>query len=145
MDAVHPLPGPEIAEVLPGPRQRVVDWWASALDQDARPRSEFERIAIYQRIRERMRRELAAYPGSAAAAYWLAAAARGQGDLQAAWDSVQAAWVMAPLSPDRGEVLRGDLDSLMQRAIVPERARAIAQPAETLRLEWEQFKESWNK
>ena len=126
-------------------RDRVVDWWASALDTDARPRSDFERQAIYQRVRERMRQELAANPGSRAASYWLAAAARGQGDLQAAWDAAQAAWVIAPLSADGGAALRGDVEQLVQRAIVPERARAIAQPADRLRDEWERFKERWNR
>jgi hypothetical protein len=126
-------------------RERVVDWWASALDTDARPRSDFERQAIYQRIRERMRHELATNPGSGAAAYWLAAAARGQGDLQAAWDAAQAAWVIAPLSADGGAALRGDVEQLVQRAIVPERARALAQPADTLRDAWERFKERWNR
>lgn len=134
----------ERGDLAPAARERVVDWWASALDTDARPRSDFERQAIYQRIRDRMRHELAASPGSGPAAYWLAAAARGQGDLQAAWDAAQAAWVIAPLSSDRGAALRGDLERLVQRAIVPERARALAQPADTLRDEWERFKERWN-
>ena len=65
-------------------RERVVDWWASALDRDARPRSDLERQGVYQKIRDRMSDELAGHPASASAAYWLAAAARGQGDLQAA-------------------------------------------------------------
>jgi len=126
-------------------RERVIDWWASALDTDARPRSDFERQAIYQRIRERMRQELASNPGSGASAYWLAAAARGQGDLQAAWDAAQAAWVIAPLSADGGTALRGDVEQLVQLAIVPERARALAQPADSLREEWARFKERWNR
>src|SRR5205807_9302176 len=63
-------------------RERVLDWWASALDRDARPRSDLERQGVYQHIRERMSAELADHPGSGAAAYWLSAAARGQGDLQ---------------------------------------------------------------
>ena len=94
-------------------RERVLDWWASALDRDARPRPEIERQGVYQRIRERMRRRAGAHPGSGAAAYWLAAAARGQGDLQAAWDAAQAGWVRAPLAPDRGAPLRADLDRLV--------------------------------
>ena len=68
-------------------RERVLDWWASALDREARPRPEIDRQGMYQRIRARMDEELAAHPGSGAAAYWLAAAARAQGDLQAAWDA----------------------------------------------------------
>jgi hypothetical protein len=42
-------------------------------------------------------------------------------------------------------MLRADLDRLVLRAIVPERARALAQPPEALRLEWERFKDKWKK
>src|SRR5207253_10413462 len=45
-------------------RERVLDWWASALDNDARPRPEIDRQTVYQRIRDRMQAELAARPGS---------------------------------------------------------------------------------
>ena len=90
-----------------------------------------------------MRDELTARPGSAAASYWLAASARAQGDLQAAWDAVEAGWVRASLATDRGAALRADLDRLMLVAIVPEQARALAQPEDTLRLDWENFKERW--
>jgi hypothetical protein len=65
--------------------------------------------------------------------------------LHSAWDAAQAGWVRAPLAPDHGAELRGDLDELVQRAIIPERARILAQPPETLRLEWERFKERWKK
>jgi hypothetical protein len=124
-------------------RERVLDWWASALDQDARPRPEIERQSVYQRIRDRMAVELAANPASATAPYWIAAAARGQGDLQAAWDAAQAAWVRAPLVRDRGVTLRHDLDALVQKAIVPERARIVGRPPESLMTEWEAFKAMW--
>jgi hypothetical protein len=133
------------AYLPPEARERVIDWWASALDRDAQPRTDFERQGLYQRIRERMRDELASNPGSAAASYWLAAAARGQGDWRGAWDAVQAGWVLASLAPDRGVALRGDLERLMQLAILPARARAQAQPAETLRAEWEAFKARWGE
>ena len=70
-------------------RDLVLDWWASAVEQDARPRTEFERQALYGMVRVRMREELGRRPSSAAASYWVAAAARGEGDLQAAWDEAQ--------------------------------------------------------
>lgn len=124
-------------------RERVLDWWATSVDRDAKPRPENERLSAYQRIRGRMADELARIAESGAAAYWLAAAARGQGDLQGAWDAAQAAWVRAPLSADRAEALRADLDLLVVRGIVPDRARALAQPVDALRLQWEQFKERW--
>jgi hypothetical protein len=124
-------------------RERVLDWWASAIDREARPRPDIERQIVYQRIRTRMDEELATHPGSGAAAYWIAAAARAQGDLQAAWDAAVAGWVRARLASDKGAALRADLDRLVLRAIVPDRAKATAQPPETLRAEWERFKESW--
>jgi hypothetical protein len=126
-------------------RERVLDWWASALDRDARPRSDLDRQGVYQKIRDRMAGELVTNAASATATYWLSAAARAQGDLHAAWDAAQAGWVRAPLAPGQGAELRGDLDQLVQRAIIPERARILAQPPETLRLEWERFKERWKK
>jgi hypothetical protein len=124
-------------------RERLLDWWATAVDREAKPRSDIERQGVYQRIRARMEEELATHPASGAAAYWLAAAARAQGDLQGAWDAAQAGWVRAPLAADRGVALRADLDRLVLRAIVPDRARVTAQSPESLRTEWERFKERW--
>jgi hypothetical protein len=126
-------------------RERVLDWWASALDREARPRSDIDRQPVYQRVRARMEGELATHSGSATAAYWLAAAARAQGDLQAAWDAAQAAWVRSTLTSDRGAALREDLDRLVLRGIVPDRARATAQSPEALRAQWELFKERWKR
>jgi hypothetical protein len=124
-------------------RERLLDWWASAVDREAKPRPDIERQGIYQRIRARMEDEIATHPASGAAAYWLAAAARAQGDIQGAWDAAEAGWVRAPLAADRGTALRADLDRLVLRAIVPDRARVTAQSPEFLRTEWEQFKERW--
>jgi hypothetical protein len=132
------------APLLDG-RDLVLDWWASAMDEDARPRSEFERQALYQAVRTRMREELGRHPTSATAAYWLIAAARGQGDLQGAWDAAQAAWVRAPLAPDHGAALRGDIERFVQRALIPERARATGQSPDLLREDWEAFKAKWNR
>ncbi len=129
---------------LPAPaRERVLDWWANALDRDAHPRPDIERQGVYQRIRNRMATELASNPASAVASYWSAAAARGQGDLQAAWDAAQAGWARANLALEHGASLRDDLDDLVQRAIAPERARMLAQPREALTAEWERFKGKW--
>ena len=126
-------------------RDRVLDWWASAIESQARTRPEPERHALYRGVRTRMREELADRPGSTTAAYWVVAASRGQGDLQGAWDSALAAWTRAALAPDHGAELRGDLDRLVQRAIIPERARTTGQPTETLLQEWTAFKERWNR
>ena len=131
-------------DVLTGDaREHLLDWWATAVDREARPRPDIERQGVYLRIRARMEEELATHPASGSAAYWLAAAARAQGDIQAAWDAAQAGWVRAPLAADRGTALRADLDRLVLRAIVPDRARVTAQSPDSLRTEWERFKERW--
>ena len=51
-------------------RERVLDWWASALDREARPRPDIERQTLYQRIRDRMRERAGRNPGVPAASYW---------------------------------------------------------------------------
>ncbi len=126
-------------------RERVLDWWASALDLDARERSEWERPLVYRIIRDRMQTELGANPSSATASYWLSAALWGLGDHQAAWDSAQAGWVRAPMAIDRGAALRGDLDRLVLRAIIPDRARALQRPTGNLEQEWSDFKDRWSR
>src|SRR5581483_2030892 len=126
-------------------RERVLDWWADALDHDARPRPDIDRQAVYRRVRARMDEELAMRPGNSAAAYWHAAAARAEGDLQAAWDASEAAWVRSPLASDGGARLRGDIDTLMQRGIIPERAKLTGVPPQRLQADWDQFKDRWQK
>src|SRR5439155_4993303 len=56
-------------DLMPDARELVLDWWASALDRDARPRSDAERTAVYRRIRDRMQDEVGNHPASLAAAY----------------------------------------------------------------------------
>jgi hypothetical protein len=125
-------------------RERVLDWWATAIERDVKPpRAEADRAAAYQRIHARMQAELVDHPDSGTAAYWIAAASRGQGDGQGAWDAAQAAWVRAPLAGPRAPALRADLDLLVIRGIVPDRAKALGQPIDAVRLTWEQFKERW--
>lgn len=131
--------------LAPDARELVLEWWATSVDRDARPRAELDRHTLYLRIRERMSAELSVQPSSAAAAYWVIAAARGQGDIQAAWDAAQAGWVRAPLAVDRGAALRADIDRLVLNAIAPERAKATAQPLDQVQQEWEQFKERWTR
>jgi len=126
-------------------RERVLDWWASALDLDARDRTEYDRPLVYRIIRDRMQGELGANPSSATASYWLSASLWGLGDHEAAWDSAQAGWVRAPMASDSGAALRGDLDRLVLRAIIPDRARALSQPATNIEQEWTNFKERWSR
>ena len=129
---------------------RVLDWWATALDRYAQTRLMADRIAIYARIKERMSAELAQDPGSTPAGYWVVAATRGAGDLDAAWSAAAASWIRAGLAPDRGVILRGDLDRLVVHALIPERAARLSPKDPSLALtgllsEWEAFKANWTR
>ena len=130
--------------------ERVLDWWATALDRHAQVRPVAERSAVYSMISERMKGELIRDPGSVSAGYWVVAAARGAGDLDGAWSAAAAAWIRAVLGPDRGVILRGDLDRLVVHALIPERAARLSprEPAVALTgllSEWEAFKASWTR
>lgn len=140
-ESVLSLPDPAL---LDG-RELVLDWWASAIEQQARPRAAYERQPLYDKVRDRMTLELARNPASGTAAYWMAAVARAQGDLQSAWDEARAGWVRALLVSDGGAALRGDLDRLVQRGIIPERARMLGQSPDELRDDWEAFKARWSR
>lgn len=137
--------------------ERVLDWWATSVDKQAQTRQVEERPAIYARVLDRMAEEIAEYPGSTAAGYWLAAAARAGGDVERAWHAAHAGWLRATLADDRGTALRADLDRLMTQAIIPERAAKLAarsdllarmDPKEaqaTMTAEWDAFKKAWSK
>lgn len=129
---------------------RVLDWWATSLDRYAQTRQMDDRLEIYARIKDRMYAELAQDPGSTPAGYWVVAAARGSGDFDAAWSAAAASWMRAGLAPDRGVILRGDLDRLVVHALIPERAARLSPKDPSLALtgllsEWEAFKANWTR
>jgi hypothetical protein len=129
-------------------RRLLLDWWATAVEREAQTRAPDRRAPLFARLADRMTEELLAEPGSPVANYWLAAAARGEGDLDRAWDAAVAAWVRATLSPDTTATLRADIDRLVLDALVPERARTRLlreQPEATaaLRAEWGLVKQNW--
>jgi hypothetical protein len=137
--------------------ERVLDWWATSVDKQALARQPDERPALYARVLDRMTEEIAEYPGSTAAGYWLAAAARASGDVERAWHAALAGWLRATLADDRGAALRADLDRLVNEAIIPERVAKLAKgdpPARSDLLkdaqtamvaEWDAFKKSWSR
>jgi hypothetical protein len=132
----------------PAAHERVLDWWATAIDRQALARPAPERNALYERIVARMTDEIAKDAGSTTAGYWLAAATRGAGDLDAAVNEATAGWVRAALAPDRGATLRADLDRLMVQGILPDRAARLmgrdhAQALAGMVGEWEAFKARW--
>jgi hypothetical protein len=128
-------------------RVMLLDWWATAVDREAQAAAPERRMRLASQIMMRMDDELRRDPGSVPANYWLAVAARGTGDLDAAWDAAVAAWVRATLGPATMQ-LRTDIDRLVTEALIPERARARrareqVDATDTLRAEWESVKEQW--
>jgi tetratricopeptide (TPR) repeat protein len=128
--------------------ESMLEWWGSAVERHADALEREGRINSFKRLRERMSRELARNPGSAAAAYFYAVAARGSGEPVEAWDAAIAGWVRARLAGARSAQLRADLDKLVLEGIIPDRVAAL--PAERreqaeseLRGEWTVVKERW--
>jgi hypothetical protein len=129
-------------------RALLLDWWATALDRDAQTRPYDRRSSVYQRIGERMDLELRDDPSNGVANYWQVLAARGLGDLDRAWSAAIAGWVRSTLNPTTQTQLRGDLDRVMELALIPERARSNpardgVDTVEMLRAEWSLVKENW--
>ena len=138
------------AALGPVAHERVLDWWATALDRQVQGRPAGERPKEYDRVLARMIAEAARDPGSSPAAYWIAAAARGTGDVDRAWHAALAGWSRAPFARDRGAALRADLDRLVIQGIIPERAarlppRERAQAITGMSNEWDAFKTKWSR
>lgn len=136
------------ATLAPESHDRALDWWATALDRQAQSSSPPDRGLVHFRISERMEQELRRDPASVPASYWLAASARGAGDLDRAWSAASAGWIRASLARERGDALRADLDRLVTQAIIPERAARLPakdrrQAAAAMTADWEAFKKVW--
>lgn len=135
---------------LLAPRDRLLllDWWATALDRQAQAQSFDRRGRLYERIGQRMDRELHDDPANSVANYWQVVAARGAGDLDRAWAAAIAAWVRSTLNPVTTDQLRSDLDRVVEQALIPDRARANParegpEVVEMMRAEWELVKQNW--
>ena len=135
---------------LLGARDRLLllDWWATSVDREAQTLAADRRVRLLEPVIDRMEEELRQDPGNTAANYWLAASARGAGDIERAWHAAVAGWIRAILRPDSAEALRSDLDRLVTEVLIIERARTRPvgeQPeaAEALRAEWDLVKDQW--
>lgn len=137
------------AAILPErDRRLLLDWWATAVEREARALPADRRGAFLRPVIDRMEAQLREDPGNAAANYWLAVSARGSGDVDRAWHAAVAAWVRAPLRPDSAAALRDDIDRFVTTILIPERARGRPvkeQPsaAADLRSQWDLVKENW--
>jgi len=130
-------------------RERLLDWWATALDRQAQSAAEGLARSLQARIVRRMEDELHGDAGATVASYWLAAAARGTGDIERAWNAAIAGWVRISQLGQKGAGARGELDALVTQAIIPDRARLIspASPdaaAASMRSQWEALKKAWS-
>jgi len=136
------------ASADPALSEAFMEWWGSSIERLAGTMSRDPRHALFRRLFAGAREELARHPTSAAAIYWTAAALRGSGELDRAWDAAVAGWVRSRLLGDRSATLRADLDRLVLQGIVPDRIRHLVseqQPgAESqLKADWELVKEKW--
>jgi hypothetical protein len=128
---------------------KLLDWWATATDREAWKRPADQRIVLLDKVYERVAEEVRRDPGNPVANFWLAASARGMGDLSRAWDAAIAAWVRAPLRAETALVLRADIDRLVTEVLVPElaRARSGADTTEAVATElladWNALKAQW--
>jgi hypothetical protein len=120
-EALDRMTSPEM-----GDRELVFEWWANSLDRHTLYTPDADRPAAYRRILDRAERERAERAQSTSAAYWLAAASRGVGDLDRAWSAAVAGWINAGSQGTRGDKLRADLDYLVEQVILPDRANAQA-------------------
>jgi hypothetical protein len=130
-------------------RERLVDWWAQALQLLAQGASDAGRQRVFGRMLARLEDEQHRYPDSAVVPYWIVVAARGVGDIDRAWNAAVSGWIRAPLTSGGGTTLRRDLDALMIDAVIPERARQattngdIRRTQDVLCAEWDTVKQAW--
>lgn len=141
--------GLEAARAIgPGPAAAMLDWWGSAVERTAQGRTADDRARLFDRLAERMARELVNDPSSAVAGYWVTVATRGTGDALGAWDAAIAGWVRARLAGDGSATVRADLDRLVLEGIIPDRVGGVPadrrpQAEADLRAEWELVKQRW--
>jgi hypothetical protein len=138
----------QAADTEPGLAEAMLEWWGSATERLAGTLSRGYRLAVFSRLSDRMRQELGRNPASAAAAYWTAAALRGAGEPERAWDAAVAGWVRARLLGGQTASLRSDLDTLVVKGIIPDRVRHLQKDAQAdaesqLKADWELVKEKW--
>jgi tetratricopeptide (TPR) repeat protein len=132
----------------PALSEAMMEWWGSSIERLAGTKSRDPRHALFRRLFAAASDELARHPTSAAAIYWSAAALRGAGDLERAWDAAVAGWVRSRLLGERSTLLRADLDRLVLEGIVPDRVRHLVSEQQAgaesqLKADWELVKEKW--
>lgn len=134
---------------MPKESEPVFEWWANAIDRQAQLSPEAANHLLYARLLAGAERRLDKHGPSAVATYWLAAAARGTGDLDRAYGTATAGWIRAREFGPAAAKLRKDLDELIVSVILPERAKRLPpegdarQLLESLKAQWEAVKAQW--
>lgn len=119
------------AALLPSARERLtqaeyeklLEWWGTSLSRLAEGLTGDARKHAYQKLSAEVSLELERNPLSRPAAYWAVVAARGTGDLEAAWGAAVSAWIRAGSQPE-AKPLRSDLERFVTQTLIPERAQS---------------------
>jgi hypothetical protein len=107
----------------PAEVDKLLEWWANTVSRMAEAQFQPARRESYAGLYAAVRDELVRNPLSRPATYWLVVAARGVGDLDAAWDAAVAGWIRAGSHP-AGAALRADIERFVIQTLIPERAQA---------------------
>jgi hypothetical protein len=127
--------------------ERLLDWWATALDRLAQ-HSE-SKDPTYERILTRMEEDLRRVPSSTVAPYWIVVALRNLGEFDRAWDAAEAGWLRASLGGLNANHLRSELDRFVTEVLIPERAAHSASTGApiteaSMRDEWTALRTEWS-
>lgn len=132
-------------------RDAIFEWWANALDRQAELRTDAEhKKAMWQRIVQRADQERARSDAAISAMFWQVKASAGAGDLERAWSGALSSWIRAGKLGARGATLRRDLNDLVVKVVLPERAKSLAANGDAravqadLTAEWEAHKRRWD-
>jgi hypothetical protein len=129
-------------------RERLFDWWASAVDRHAQSLASEFRSEVYARLLDGALAELRRPSLTPTALYRQVAALGALGRAADAYDAAQAAWIRAGFTADGAGGVRADLDRLVREGVIPDRSRGAAVTdagdlAGVLRADWERFKTAW--
>ena len=132
--------------------EKLLEWWCAALSRLAEGLTGEPRRHAYERLSTVVALELDRNPLSRPATYWTVVAARGAGEIEAAWGAAVAGWIRAGHQPEGGS-LKADLERFVTQTLIPERAqartgqrldaKATLAEAATLTEEWQAMTSRW--
>jgi len=111
------------SHLTPAERDKLIEWWANAVATQAETLPRSARIEQYAGLLSTLKMMTNEKLSSRAAVYWSVVAARGVGDVEAAWNGAVAGWIRAQSMDGRNQ-LRADLEKFVTETLIPERAQA---------------------